>query len=178
MWRVIWRRHAEAEGREVSFGIRLHVIVRDTNAEAWAAADKLISKLDDHTIAEAQKVFARMDSVGQARMTALHGGRRDKLEISPNLWAGVGLVRGGAGTALVGDADTVAERIDEYRRIGVDSFIFSGYPHLEEAYSFGELVLPKLPLGHPIPRRDMVVNTGPFGETIAGDHKPKLQAAQ
>ncbi|GLS88259.1 alkanesulfonate monooxygenase [Cypionkella aquatica] len=172
------RRHADAEGREVSFGIRLHVIVRDTNAEAWAAADKLISKLDDNTIAEAQKVFARMDSVGQARMTALHGGRRDKLEISPNLWAGVGLVRGGAGTALVGDADTVAERIDEYRRIGVDSFIFSGYPHLEEAYSFGELVLPKLPLAHPIPRRDLVVNTGPFGETIAGDHKPKLQAAQ
>ena len=94
------RRHAEAEGREVSFGIRLHVIVRDTTAEAWAAADRLIRKLDDHTIAEAQKVFARMDSVGQARMTALHGGRRDKLEINPNLWAGVGLVRGGAGTAL------------------------------------------------------------------------------
>jgi len=69
-------------------------------------------------------------------------------------------------------------RIDEYRRIGVDSFIFSGYPHLEEAYSFGELVLPKLPLGHPILRRDLMVNTGPFGETIAGDHKPKLQAAQ
>lgn len=175
---AVMLRHAEAEGREVSFGIRLHVIVRDTNAEAWAAADKLISKLDDQTIAEAQKVFARMDSVGQARMTALHGGRRDKLEISPNLWAGVGLVRGGAGTALVGDADTVAERIDEYRRIGVDSFIFSGYPHLEEAYSFGELVLPKLPLAHPIPRRDLLVNTGPFGETIAGDHKPKLQAAQ
>lgn len=166
------RRHAEAEGREVSFGIRLHVIVRETTAEAWAAADRLISKLDDHTIAEAQ------DSVGQARMTALHGGRRDKLEISPNLWAGVGLVRGGAGTALVGDADTVAERIDDYRRIGVDSFIFSGYPHLEEAYSFGELVLPKLPLSHPIPRRDLVVNTGPFGATIAGDHRPKPQAAQ
>lgn len=172
------RRHAEAEGREVSFGIRLRVIVRDTDAEARAAADKLISKLDDNTIAEAQKVFARMDSVGQARMTALHGGRRDKLEISPNLWAGVGLVRGGAGTALVGDADTVAERIDAYRRIGVDSFIFSGYPHLEEAYSFGELVLPKLPLSHPIPRRDLAMNTGPFGETMAGDHKPKLQAAQ
>ncbi|WP_367183164.1 FMNH2-dependent alkanesulfonate monooxygenase [Cypionkella sp.] len=175
---AVMRRHAEAEGREVSYGIRLHVIVRETTAEAWAAADKLISKLDDHTIAEAQKVFARMDSVGQARMTALHGGRRDRLEISPNLWAGVGLVRGGAGTALVGDADTVAERIDEYRRIGVDSFIFSGYPHLEEAYSFGELVLPKLPLAHPLPRRDLVVNTGPFGETIAGDHKPKMQAAQ
>jgi alkanesulfonate monooxygenase len=172
------RRHAEAAGREVTFGIRLHVIVRETNAEAWAAADRLISRLDDSTIAEAQKVFARMDSVGQARMSALHGGRRDKLEISPNLWAGVGLVRGGAGTALVGDPDTVAERIDEYRRIGIDSFILSGYPHLEEAYSLGELVLPKLPLAHPIPRRDIAVNMGPFGETVAGDHKPRLQAAQ
>lgn len=172
------RAHAEREGREVSFGIRLHVIVRETTAEAWAAANRLISRLDDQTIAEAQKVFARMDSVGQARMSALHGGRRDKLEISPNLWAGVGLVRGGAGTALVGDPATVAERIDEYRRIGIDSFIFSGYPHLEEAYSFGEQVLPLLPLNHPIPRRDLQVNMGPFGETVAGDHKPKLQAAQ
>ncbi|TGV76209.1 LLM class flavin-dependent oxidoreductase, partial [Mesorhizobium sp. M2D.F.Ca.ET.145.01.1.1] len=99
----------------------------------------------DATIASAQKVFARMDSVGQARMSALHGGRRDKLEIAPNLWAGVGLVRGGAGTALVGDPDTVAERIDEYRRLGIDTFILSGYPHLEEAYRFGELVLPRLP---------------------------------
>lgn len=80
--------------------------------------------------------------------------------------------------ALVGDADTVAERIDEYRRIGVERFIFSGYPHLEEPFSVGDWVLPKLPLAHPIRRRDLVVNTGPFGETNAGVHKPKLQAAQ
>jgi alkanesulfonate monooxygenase len=105
---------ARAEGRSFSFGIRLHVIVRETAAEAWAAADKLIRHLDDDTIASAQKIFNRMDSVGQSRMQALHGGRRDKLEISPNLWAGVGLVRGGAGTALVGDPETVAERIKEY----------------------------------------------------------------
>ena len=98
---------AAAQGREMSFGIRLHVIVRDTNEEAWAEAAKLIEHVDDATIAEAQKAFARMDSVGQNRMAALHGGRRDKLEVSPNLWAGVGLVRGGAGTALVGDPDTV-----------------------------------------------------------------------
>ncbi|MBN9333398.1 FMNH2-dependent alkanesulfonate monooxygenase [Devosia sp.] len=163
---------AEKAGRQVSFGIRLHVIVRPTNAEAWAAADELISRLDDSTIAAAQGVFARMDSVGQARMSKLHGGRRDKLEVSPNLWAGVGLVRGGAGTALVGDPDTVAERIDEYRRLGIDTFIFSGYPHLEEAFRFGELVLPRLPLDHPIPGRADTVNTGPFGETIAGDHRP------
>ncbi|MER8562610.1 FMNH2-dependent alkanesulfonate monooxygenase [Mesorhizobium sp. M0933] len=170
---------AEKAGRQVSFGIRLHVIVRETNDEAWADADRLISRLDDKTIAEAQKVFARMDSVGQSRMSRLHGGRRDKLEISPNLWAGVGLVRGGAGTALVGDAATVAARIDEYRRIGIDTFILSGYPHLEEAYRFGELVLPQLPLDHEISTRPTAVNMGPFGETVAGDHRPSaLRASQ
>jgi alkanesulfonate monooxygenase len=87
-----------------------------------------------------------MDSVGQQRMMQLHGGRRDKLEISPNLWAGVGLVRGGAGTALVGDAQTVAARIKEYQDVGIDTFILSGYPHLEEAYRFAELVFPLLSL--------------------------------
>lgn len=172
------RRLADKAGREVSFGIRLHVIVRETTQKAWDAANDLISRLDDETIESAQKVFERMDSVGQSRMRALHGGRRDRLEVSPNLWAGVGLVRGGAGTALVGDADTVAERIDEYRRLGIDSFILSGYPHLEEAYSFGERVLPLLPLDHAIKAREAGLNTGPFGETIAGDRRPPLRVSQ
>jgi len=118
-----------------------------------------------------------MDSVGQNRMSQLHGGKRDKLEIAPNLWAGVGLVRGGAGTALVGDPATVAERIDEYRRLGIDTFVLSGYPHLEEAYQFGELVLPRLPLNHPLPQQAKSLNTGPFGETIAGDHRPTTRRA-
>jgi alkanesulfonate monooxygenase len=74
-------------------------------------SNDLIRYVDDEVIARAQKAFAKMDSVGQQRMTALHGGKRDKLEVSPNLWAGVGLVRGGAGTALVGDPETVAARI-------------------------------------------------------------------
>lgn len=89
------REKAARHGRQVRFGIRLHVIVRETNEEAWQAADSLISHLDDETIARAQAAFARTDSVGQQRMAALHNGRRDKLEISPNLWAGVGLARGG-----------------------------------------------------------------------------------
>jgi alkanesulfonate monooxygenase len=169
---------AQAEGRDVTFGIRLHVIVRETAREAWAAADALIKYVDDDTIATAQKVFSRMDSVGQSRMSQLHGGRKDKLEISPNLWAGVGLVRGGAGTALVGDPEQVKARIDEYRQIGIDTFIMSGYPHLEEAYSFGELVLPNLPLNHPVRLKETTANTGPFGETIAGDHRPKLKVSQ
>lgn len=171
------REKAAKAGRKLSFGIRLHVIPRETTAEAWAAADRLISRLDDETIASAQKVFERMDSVGQARMSALHGGQRSKLEVSPNLWAGVGLVRGGAGTALVGDPDTIAERIDEYRRLGIDTFILSGYPHLEEAYRFAELVLPKLPTDHQTKAAASSVNTGPFGETIAGDHRPKSLAS-
>lgn len=138
------RRLAEAEGRAMRFGIRLHVIVRETDEQAWKDAEDLISRVDDETIARAQKVFARMDSHGQSRMKSLHGGSRAELEISPNLWAGVGLVRGGAGTALVGDADTVAQRMREFEALGIDTFILSGYPHLEEAYRFAELIFPRL----------------------------------
>ena len=165
---------AAGQGRELSFGIRLHVIVRETNEEAWREASKLIEHVDDATIAEAQKAFARMDSVGQNRMAALHGGRRDKLEVSPNLWAGVGLVRGGAGTALVGDPDTVAERMREYMAIGIDTFIMSGYPHLEEAYRFAELVLPRLPLAKDtIAPRSGTTHRGPFGEMIGNTRTPQ-----
>jgi len=138
------RERAAKQGRTVRFGVRLHAIVRETTAEAWADAERLISKLTDEDIARAQQNYAKMDSVGQQRMAALHGGRRDKLEIAPNLWAGVGLVRGGAGTSLVGDAATVAERLQEYADLGVDTFVLSGYPHLEEAIRFAELVFPLL----------------------------------
>ncbi|WP_413459678.1 FMNH2-dependent alkanesulfonate monooxygenase [Herbaspirillum huttiense] len=138
------RERAAKQGRTVRFGVRLHAIVRETTAEAWADAERLISKLTDEDIARAQQNYAKMDSVGQQRMAALHGGRRDKLEIAPNLWAGVGLVRGGAGTSLVGDAVTVAERLQEYADLGVDTFVLSGYPHLEEAIRFAELVFPLL----------------------------------
>ncbi len=79
-------------------------------------------------------------------MAALHGGDRNRLEVSPNLWAGVGLVRGGAGTALVGDPETVATRIREYADLGIDTFILSGFPHLEEAYRVAELLFPLLGL--------------------------------
>jgi len=138
------RRRAATHGRQVRFGGRFHVIVRETEAEAWAEADRLISRLDDATIAAAQASLARTDSVGQARMRALHGGDRRRLVVYPNLWAGVGLIRGGAGTALVGSADQVAERIREYRSLGIETFILSGYPHLEEAYRVAELLLPRL----------------------------------
>jgi alkanesulfonate monooxygenase len=161
---------AAARRRRFRFGIRLHVIVRETNAEAWAEAERLISHVDDATIARAQETFARMDSVGQQRMIRLHGGRRDKLEISPNLWAGVGLVRGGAGTALVGDPETVAARMREYQDLGIETFILSGYPHLEESYRFAELVFPLLGKGK---ERGEHSITGPFGEVMAVDIVPQ-----
>lgn len=166
---AVVRQRAEEQGRKLTYGIRLHVIVRETEEEAWAAADRLIAHLDDETIASAQKIFARMDSAGQARMSALHGGSREGLRIAPNLWAGVGLVRGGAGTALVGSPQQVAERIREYQALGIENFIFSGYPHLEEAHRFAELVMPLLQTGG---KRQQTVNTGPFGETIGGDRRP------
>ena len=136
---------AEALGRDVRFGIRLHTISRDTAAAAWAEADRLLEAMPPEVIARSQEVVAgTSDSVGQARMSALHGGDRDKLLIAPNLWAGFGLVRGGAGTALVGSHEEVAERLAEYHEIGFDHVILSGQPHLEEAYWFGEGVIPKL----------------------------------
>lgn len=142
------RAKAEARGRKFRFGIRLHFIVRETEEDAWRAADRLISRVTDEQIANAQARFLKqMDSVGQRRMSELHGGRRDKLVVSPNLWAGIGLVRNGAGTALVGTPEQVAERLREYQAIGIDTIIGSGYPHLEEAYRVAELLFPKLGLG-------------------------------
>ncbi|MBB6633017.1 FMNH2-dependent alkanesulfonate monooxygenase [Cohnella thailandensis] len=137
---------AEARGRKVKFGIRLHVIVRETEEEAWAAADRLIRYVDEESIAEAQRILSRYDSVGQKRMADLHKGDRSSLVIAPNLWAGIGLVRGGAGTALVGNAESVSARIKEYRELGIETFVLSGYPHLEEAYTAAELLFPLLPL--------------------------------
>ncbi|MDR3513854.1 MAG: FMNH2-dependent alkanesulfonate monooxygenase [Caulobacteraceae bacterium] len=161
------RRRAEAKGRKVRFGGRFHVIVRETEAEAWAEADRLISRLDDDVVARAQKGMARTDSVGQARMSALHGGDRDKLVVYPNLWAGVGLVRGGAGTALVGSADQVAERIREYRKVGLETFILSGYPHLEESYRVAELLLPRLDIAPVDAPAQVRIEPGRAGEAGA-----------
>ncbi|MFD0004105.1 LLM class flavin-dependent oxidoreductase [Streptomyces sp. NPDC127178] len=143
--KIAWiRALAEKEGRSVRFGIRLHVITRDTAEQAWAEAGRLLAGFDTETVRAVQAGLARSESEGQRRMLALHGGSSDGLEIYPNLWAGIGLVRGGAGTALVGSHDEVAERIAEYHRLGIDEFVLSGYPHLEEAYAFGEGVLPRL----------------------------------
>jgi alkanesulfonate monooxygenase len=143
--KIAWiRKLAEEAGRKVRFGIRLHVITRDTSEDAWREANRLLAALPPETIATVQAGLKRSESEGQKRMLALHEGSADDLEIYPNLWAGVGLVRGGAGTALVGSHDEVAALIKEYADLGIDEFVLSGYPHLEEAYWFGESVLPRL----------------------------------
>ena len=138
------REEAALRGRTLTFGIRLHVIARDSAAAAWREADELLERIDPAAIMAAQRQFARSESEGQRRMAALHGGSTASLEIYPNLWAGYGLVRGGAGTALVGSHAEVAERIAEFHALGIDHFILSGHPHLEEAYWFGEGVTPIL----------------------------------
>jgi alkanesulfonate monooxygenase len=148
--KIAWIRGlAEAQGRNVRFGLRIHTLSRDTGEQAWQQAQWLLDGLDPAAIEKAQEVLAASESVGQQRMRALHGGRSTSrsahdLEIAPNLWSGVGLVRGGAGTALVGSHQEVADRLEEYHRIGIDEFILSGYPHVEEAYWFAEGVMPLL----------------------------------
>jgi alkanesulfonate monooxygenase len=140
-----WIRGLAAEnGRRLQYGLRIHVISRDTAEQAWAEADRLLAAVDPADVERVQSSLARSESEGQRRMLRLHGGSSDKLLIAPNLWAGVGLVRGGAGTALVGSHAEVAEQLAEYAALGIDHFILSGYPHLEEAYWFGEGVLPLL----------------------------------
>ncbi|HEX3617381.1 MAG TPA: LLM class flavin-dependent oxidoreductase [Solirubrobacteraceae bacterium] len=138
------RQLADEAERELRYGVRLHVVSRDTAERAWADAVALIADADEQAIAEAQTKMTHASATGQQRMQALHRGSRDDLEVYPNLWAGPGLLRGGAGTALVGSHAQVADRIAEYHELGIEEFILSGYPHVEEAYAFGEGVLPVL----------------------------------
>ena len=144
--------------------------MRRTEQAAWQAADELLTHLDPATIEAAQKVLARYDSHGQQRQRSLNLGNRESLLVGPNLWSGVGLVRGGVGTALVGSPESIAERMQEYAELGIDTFILSGYPHLEEAYRTAELLFPRLPLS---PRGKAEEPAGlAVGEFVANDHAP------
>ena len=154
------RELAALEGRELRFGIRLHVMVRDNAEEARREAERLIAHITPEIAAKSQSVLAKYESEGQRRMLELQRGGREGLWLRPDLWAGVGLVRGGAGTAMVGDGAAVAALMEEYAALGIDTFILSGYPHLEEAYHFAEHVFPRLPLAR-------TAKNGRLGEVVA-----------
>lgn len=150
------KERAARHGRTLDYGIRLYVIVRETDAKAWEAANDLYERMDERAIAANQRFVSNTDSVGQQRMSDMHGGVKPQnlrdLEIAENLWAGIGLVRPGPGTAIVGSPDTVIRTLEAYREAGVDTFILSGMPLLEEAYRFGESVLPRLDVNREPPR--------------------------
>ena len=133
-------------GRTLRYGLRLHVIVRETEAEAWAAAERMISRIDPEVRQAFLESYKHVDSVGQRRQIEL--GLKGDLMVEPHLWAGIGLARSGVGVALVGDPQQVADKLKSYQQLGIDTFILSSYPHLEEARRFGELVMPHFQDGH------------------------------
>jgi alkanesulfonate monooxygenase len=138
---------AAAHRRTIDFGFRSHVIVRETEAEARAAADRLISKLD---AAKGEEIKARSQdsrSIGVQRQDELRARSKD-LYIEPHLWSGIGLARSGCGSAIVGDPDQVLAKLNRYMDMGIRAFVLSGYPHLDECDLFARLVLPKLPTCH------------------------------
>lgn len=140
------RKRADAYDRALKFGLRTHVIVRETEAEAVAAADRLVSKLADQVGDEIRSRSLDTTSVGVARQTELRDAAGDDWFVEPNLWTGVGRARSGAGAAIVGNPDQVVAKLEAYRDIGIDAFILSGYPHLAECDLVAKHVLPRLGL--------------------------------
>ena len=136
--------HAKAEGynRKLDYGLRVHVVVRDTEAEAREYAAELVSKLDDDKGEEIRKRALDSTSLGVAHQAR----NRDLADmegfIEPHLWTGVGRARSGCGAALVGSADQILSEIESYQKMGIRAFIFSGYPHLDECDYIGKLVMP------------------------------------
>lgn len=126
----------------LTYGLRCHVLVRETEAEAWQAAERLISRIDPAVRRRFIETTAVVDSEGQRRQLELAAS--SSLVVEPNLWAGVGLARSGVGVAIVGDPGQVAAKLRAYQALGISTFILSGYPHLEECRRFGELVMPLL----------------------------------
>jgi alkanesulfonate monooxygenase len=147
---------AAEHGRRLRYGIRLYLVVRDTDEEAWDEAGRLLRTMDPDVIAGIQAAFHGTDSHVQRHQLSLHGGRipedPHELEIAPGLWSGFGLVRPGAATAIVGSPETVARRLEDFRAVGISTFILSAVPLLEEAYRVAETVLPLLPDAPPTTR--------------------------
>ena len=136
--------NAAAHGRTIDFGFRSHVIVRETESEARAAADRLISRLDAANGAEIKARSQDSQSAGVKRQDELRAQSKD-LYLEPHLWSGVGLARSGCASAIVGDPDQVLAKLNRYMDMGIRAFILSGYPHLDECDLFAKYVLPKLP---------------------------------
>lgn len=141
------RARAASHGRTLRFGYRVHVIVRETEAEARAAAEHLVAALDDEEGARIRARSLDSQSTGVRRQAELRAGASDDGFVEENLWTGIGRARSGCGAAIVGDPDQVAAKIETYRSMGIDAFILSGYPHIEEARRFASMVLPRLEHG-------------------------------
>ncbi len=153
-------------GRKVDFGLRVHVVVRETEEEARAYADSIISKLDIEQGKELRERALDAKSYGVSRQAQMREIATDEGYIEDNLWTGIGKGRSGCGAALVGTPDQIVAKIHRYMDMGIRSFIFSGYPHLEECERFAKLVLPKLKtISMPIEQKRVL------------DHEPKTPLA-
>ncbi|MEW6599153.1 MAG: LLM class flavin-dependent oxidoreductase [Pseudomonadota bacterium] len=135
---------AAKRGRKLRFGYRAHVIVRETEDEARAAADRLVSRLDDKVGEEIRNRSLDTQSVGVRRQAELRGQAADDGYVEANLWTGIGRARSGCGAAIVGDPDQVLAKLEAYQKLGIEAFVLSGYPHRTEADLFARYVLPKL----------------------------------
>ena len=141
------RARAARHGRELRFGYRVHVIVRETETEARMAAKRLVSRLDDETGRRIREQSLHVASTGQLRQGELRELADDEGFVEPNLWTGVNRARSGAGAAIVGDPDQVLAKLGEYADLGIEAFILSGYPHATECDLFARHVLPRLDHG-------------------------------
>ena len=138
------RQRATVHGRTLRYGLRAHMIVRETEAEARAAADRLVSKLDAETGEQIRQKSLDTASVGVSRQSELRDSADDEGYAEENLWTGIGRARSGAGAAIVGDPDQVVAKLEAYRAVGIDAFILSGYTHLAECDLVAEHVLPRI----------------------------------
>jgi alkanesulfonate monooxygenase len=131
-------------GRTLRFGYRVHVVVRETEEQARAAAAHLVAELDDEIGRAIRQKSLDAGSVGVARQSELREAADLDGFVEPNLWTGIGRARSGCGAAIVGSPDQVVAKIEAYQALGIEALILSGYPHVDECRRFGELVMPRL----------------------------------
>jgi alkanesulfonate monooxygenase len=135
---------AASYGRTVDFGLRVHVIVRETEEEARAAAARLMYYVDDEKGKEIRERALDAHSYGVSRQAEMRELASDDGFVEPHLWTGIGRARSGCGAAIVGNPDQVLQKINRYMEMGIRAFIFSGYPHADECKRFASYVLPRI----------------------------------